>query len=70
VKHLYVPGSTSATLAILTVADDGQLASVATIPTAKGAHCVTADDRGGVWVCDPEEGRLLYFKDSFGAKAQ
>jgi hypothetical protein len=66
--HLYVPGAASATLSILGVGDGGQLTSLATVPTAKGAHCVTADDRGGVWICDPEEGRLLFLKDSFGSK--
>jgi hypothetical protein len=62
-KHLYVPGASSATLAILAVKDTGELATLTTLPTARGAHCVTADDQGGVWVCDPEQGRLLYWKD-------
>jgi hypothetical protein len=30
----------------------------------KGAHCATADDRGQVYVCDPENGQILLFKDS------
>ena len=40
------------------------------IPTAKGAHCVTADDQNGVWVCDPQEGRLLFLKDSPASRTQ
>ena len=66
-KHLYVPGASSATMTILDVKATGELATLATLPTAKGAHCVAADDQGGVWVCDPEKGRLLYFKDALGA---
>ena len=63
--HLYVPGASSGTLAIIDVKDNGEVATLATLPTAKGAHCVTADEEGGVWVCDPQEGRLLYLKDGF-----
>lgn len=61
--HLYLPGSKSATLAVLRVADGGALTLLSTLPTAKGAHCAAADGSGGVWACDPERGRLLYFKD-------
>jgi hypothetical protein len=63
-RHLYVPGEDSATMAVLAVAADGKLSTVVTVPTAKGAHCVAADDAGGAWVCDPDGGRLLLFKDA------
>ena len=66
-RHLYVPGAASATMAVLDVKDTGELSTLATLPTAKGAHCVAADDQSGVWVCDPEGGRLLYWKDIAGA---
>jgi hypothetical protein len=36
-----------------------------TVPTASGAHCVTADDRGNAWVCDPDRGQLIVFKDAY-----
>jgi DNA-binding beta-propeller fold protein YncE len=62
--HLYVPGEDSATMTVLDVAADGKLSPVTTVPTAKGAHCVAADDKGGAWVCDPHGGRLLLFTDS------
>jgi DNA-binding beta-propeller fold protein YncE len=62
--HLYVPGEDSATMTVLDVAADGKLSPVTTVPTAKGAHCVAADDKGGAWVCDPQGGRLLLFTDS------
>jgi hypothetical protein len=29
-----------------------------------GAHCVTADDREQVYVCDPVHGQILVFKDT------
>jgi hypothetical protein len=67
-RHLYVPGASSATLTVLAVGDDGQLGAIATIPSAGGAHCVTADDQGGVWVCDPEHGQLLFWKDDLAAR--
>jgi DNA-binding beta-propeller fold protein YncE len=66
--HLYVPGNDSATMTVLDVAADGKLSPVATVPTAKGAHCVAADDQRGAWICDPRGGRLLLFKDMSAAR--
>lgn len=63
-KHLYVPGEESATLSVLAVSAEGKLSTVASVPTAKGAHCVAADDRGGAWICDPHHGRLLLYQDA------
>jgi hypothetical protein len=68
--HLYVPGASSATLAIVEVKDHGELVTLATVPTAKGAHCVSADHQGGVWVCDPEGGQLLFLKDSVPSRSK
>src|ERR671933_413231 len=51
--HLYLPASSSAKMAILGVSNQGQLSLLATVDTAEDAHCVTADDRGNAWVCDP-----------------
>jgi len=65
-KHLYLPGGDSATMAILSVADSGALKVLRTVPTAADAHCVAADATGGVYVCDPKQGRLLVFKDDAG----
>ncbi|HXT00207.1 MAG TPA: hypothetical protein VN915_06000 [Elusimicrobiota bacterium] len=66
-RHLYLPGADSATMAIIAVGDDGTLKLLKTLKTAKGAHCAAADESGGAWVCDPDAGRLLYFKDGGGA---
>jgi hypothetical protein len=64
-RHLYAPGANSATMAILDVADSGALRTLARVPTASGAHCVAADDRGGIWLCDPAKGQLLFVRDDY-----
>lgn len=66
-RHLYLPGGESETMAILGVAATGKLALLATVQTAKGAHCVAADDHRQAWVCDPGRGRLLLVTDPFPA---
>lgn len=63
--HLYVPSARAATLSILGVGAKGRLTLLGRVPTALGAHCVTADDRGDAYVCDPAHGRLLVFRDSY-----
>lgn len=67
-RHLYLPGSASATMAILSVSDAGALKLLRTVKTAKGAHCAAADESGGAWVCDPDSGRLLFFQDAASGK--
>ncbi|HKA87937.1 MAG TPA: hypothetical protein VKE22_09740 [Haliangiales bacterium] len=66
-RHLYLPGEGTRTMAILGVSAAGELGTLAIVPTARGAHCVTEDDRGGAWVCSPEDGKLLYFADTLPA---
>jgi DNA-binding beta-propeller fold protein YncE len=63
--HAYLPGASSATMAFVGIAANGQPMVLGTVPTATGAHCVTADDRGNAWVCDPDRGQLLVFKDAY-----
>jgi hypothetical protein len=65
--HLYLPGEDSKTMAILGVGAGGALGTLAIAPTAAGAHCVSEDDRGGAWVCSPDEGKLLYYNDTLPA---
>jgi hypothetical protein len=66
-RHLYLPGGGSETMAILGVAKTGKLALLSTVKTAKSAHCVAADDHRQAWVCDPGHGRLLLVVDTFPA---
>lgn len=66
-SHLYVPGGEAADLTVLAVTGDGALRVLGKLPTARDAHCVTADDLGNVYVCDPAQGRLLTFRDPFPA---
>ncbi|MDE3156259.1 MAG: hypothetical protein KGN76_14250 [Acidobacteriota bacterium] len=62
-RHLYVPGATSATLSILAVSPEGRLSLVATVPAASGSHCVVADTHGHAYVCDPRRGGLIVVPD-------
>ena len=65
--HLYLPGGKSATMAILGVSKAGKLSLLATVKTARAAHCVVADDHHQAWVCDPRHGRLLLVDDTLPA---
>jgi hypothetical protein len=49
-RHLYVPGGRSETMAILGVSTAGKLSMLATVETAAGAHCAAADDWPQAWV--------------------
>jgi hypothetical protein len=68
--HLYVPGADSATMAVMGVSSSGVLVLRGRVETARGAHCVAADDRGNAWVCDPKAGRLLRVIDAWPAGAK
>jgi DNA-binding beta-propeller fold protein YncE len=63
-RHAYVPAAESADLTVVSVSAAGGLGRLQVVPTAKGAHCVAADDRGHAWVCDPVHGQLLLVTDS------
>ena len=65
--HLYLPGVTSETMAVLGVSRAGKLSLLATVKTARAAHCVAADDHHQAWVCDPGRGRLLLVDDTLPA---
>jgi DNA-binding beta-propeller fold protein YncE len=64
-SHLYVPGADAATLTVMSVGPRGELSALGTVPTSREAHCVAADDRGAAYVCDPQNGRLLVYRDSY-----
>jgi DNA-binding beta-propeller fold protein YncE len=63
-RHVYVPAAGSADMTVVGVSAEAELHRLTVVPTAKGAHCVTADDRAHAWVCDPVHGQLLLFIDS------
>ena len=58
--HLYL---SSSTLSVIAVSDRGKLSLLGTGKAAADAHCVTADDQGNIWVCDPDHGQLLLYRD-------
>ncbi|MGH8215349.1 MAG: YncE family protein [Rhodanobacteraceae bacterium] len=62
-RHLYVPGGRSATLTIFNVSPTGTLHPLSVYKTAERAHCVTDDDDGHVFVCDPRAGEILKIDD-------
>jgi DNA-binding beta-propeller fold protein YncE len=64
-RHLYVPGGKARTLTIMAVSANGWLTPLGTVPTAPKAHCATTDDRGTVYVCDPDHGQLLAIRDPY-----
>lgn len=67
--HLYLPGDQSATLAILGVSARGALSILGVVPTVKDAHCVTTDENGSAYVCDPRGGQLLVVRDPYPPSA-
>ncbi|MDE1887843.1 MAG: hypothetical protein KGI32_06860, partial [Gammaproteobacteria bacterium] len=61
--HLYVPGARAATLTIFNVSPTGALNALAVYKTAEHAHCVTDDNAGHVFVCDPHAGEIFKIDD-------
>jgi penicillin V acylase-like amidase (Ntn superfamily) len=52
-------------MAIIGVSPNGALTVLGTVPTVKDAHCVTTDERGNAYVCDPRNGQLLVVHDPY-----
>jgi hypothetical protein len=67
--HVYLPSEESTTMAIIGISAKGAATVLETVQTTEGAHCVAADDRDNVYVCDPNRGRLLVFKDGLASCA-
>lgn len=65
--HVYMPGAKSGTMAIVGIDSDGAPKILGTEKTPLGAHCVAADFRQGVYVCDPRGGNLLFYLDQYPA---
>src|SRR5262249_53093589 len=64
IGHLYLRGDPGTPIAILSVSDAGDLALLGKLETTEKGHCMAADDRGYLWVCDWQKGQLLRFKDA------
>jgi DNA-binding beta-propeller fold protein YncE len=63
-RHVYVPDPKEGMLAIIGLSPGGEPRLLRTVETAKDSHAAAADDRGQVWVTDPDHGRLLVVKDT------
>jgi hypothetical protein len=61
--HLYLAGKTCACLVTLGVSGAGVLSFLDRVDAPTSTHCVTADDTGHAWVCDPNEGQLWRVDD-------
>lgn len=61
--HLYLAGGACHCLVTLGVDKAGKLTLLERVSAPAGTHCVTADDVGHAWVCDPAAGQLLRFDD-------
>lgn len=65
--HFYLRADPGVPIYILAVAADGTFTQLGTADAATSGHCLTADDRGQLWVCDAGTGELLRFTDPFPA---
>ncbi len=64
-RHAYLAGAESADSAIVAVSPKGELKLLGKGPGATGGHCVTTDDAGHAYVCDPRGGRLIVVDDTY-----
>jgi hypothetical protein len=58
--HLYLSGRI---LSVIGVSGQGNLSLLGTGKAAEGSHCAAGDNQGNIWVCDPQHGQLLQYKD-------
>lgn len=63
--HLYLAGADSADSAIVGVSETGELKLLGKAGGAPGGHCITADDAGHAFVCDPKHGGLIAVEDPY-----
>jgi 6-phosphogluconolactonase (cycloisomerase 2 family) len=62
-RHLYVPDTKRAEMTTFAVLPNGQLEELDRIATMPGTECVTTDDQGHVYLCDPAHGTILVVTD-------
>jgi hypothetical protein len=63
--HFYLRGDPGVKAVVIGVASDGKLSMLGGFDVPSRGHCMTADDRGHLWVCDWLGGRLLRFTDPY-----
>jgi DNA-binding beta-propeller fold protein YncE len=68
--HLYLAGSACGCLTIVGVSPSGALSLLDRMDAPSSTHCVTADDAGHAWVCDPDHGWLWRVDDGRGSTLQ
>lgn len=64
-RHVYVAGFACDCLTVLGLSNAGSLEVLGRFDAPGATHCVTADDRGHAWVCDPDRGALRRVSDPF-----
>jgi DNA-binding beta-propeller fold protein YncE len=62
--HVYLPSADTGSMAVIGISGSGAPTLLRRTATVKGAHCVTADDRDHIYVCDPMHGKILVLKDT------
>ena len=63
--HVYSASGNTKEVFVMAVADSGKLTLLGKLPGADRGFSVAADDRGHVWVIDPDHGRVLRGTDHF-----
>ena len=66
-RHVYLAGTACACLTILSLSAEGQLSFLGREDAASDTHCVTADDIGNAWICEPSTGSVRRIPDAFPA---
>ena len=66
-RHFYMRGDPGLPLAFLGVSAAGKLTPLNTFDSVQKAHCLAADDVGGVWTCDWNAGEIVRYKDPYPA---
>jgi hypothetical protein len=69
-RHLYIAGQESEEVAIIGVEGSGRMTVLGRREAVAGSHCVVGDGRGGVYVCDPDMGRILVRDDPYPASRE
>jgi DNA-binding beta-propeller fold protein YncE len=64
-KHVYSASGNTKEVFVMAVADSGTLTLLGRLPGADRGFSVAADDRGHVWVIDPDHGQILRGTDNF-----